>query len=317
MRIACALFAVIVPVLTTAGTASAQDHAGAHEATATTTTAVFPDASCPKIANFTCFGYEYGWVLTQDTTAILQLINDIRGVAHIFETSIGSKLARGAVVLITDGTPTMKDALTKAGASWIFSFQSRAGLRQTMVRQLLASHMADSSAMQGLIAGQMEQYDETIQHELGHKWLACVWSAHGLSTEAPDWLNEGVATLLEGPSLMNQRKAVLRSAYPEHSFIPLDTLFFMQNPVESQGGQGISSRAASRGFLFYAECYGVLQLLLEHSKSDQPIVWSIALSLGKGDTMAKWLQANGARYGLPSTVAGLDATWQQWLRTSI
>lgn len=76
---------------------------------------------------------------------------------------------------------------------------------------------------------------------------------------------------------------------------------------------GEEARATIRGgLLFYLQSRLFADFLIERT-GDQAIFADIGAAFGRGETMAAWLAAEGARHQLPVTIAALDREWRTWL----
>ena len=187
-----------------------------------------------------------------------------------------------------------------------------------------------------------------MQHELGHAWFNRTFgnqkalfgpgrpiSSHGPhSGPAHDWLNETAAILLENDQLTADRRhqfadAVKVSPSPLR---PLTEFFTMEHPSapgmgarkppkgsRKPGDIGVSIELAppasdkgseAAGLGFYTQCRGFIDFLIKRTKDEQ-IFRKIAEVETKGGDMASWLAADGAKYGLPGTVAQLDEEFHQ------
>lgn len=63
---------------------------------------------------------------------------------------------------------------------------------------------------------------------------------------------------------------------------------------------------------FYDQCQVFIDFLVERTK-DPTIFGAIAANEASGSNVAAWLQTNGARYNLPTTVEELETEWRAWL----
>ena len=180
-----------------------------------------------------------------------------------------------------------------------------------------------------------------LRHEIGHMALMrAFWPAPSGGSAAaghyggpgPDWLDELAAVLMESRTMADSRRALLDEPEAPTRLRPLDDFFTQAHPMAAQlpalqaqaqaeAGTGASvrmisgdtaQRLASDARWFYAQARSVADFLL--AASDDPAVFgSIAAFLADGGDMDSWLAAHGAQYGLPTTVAAMDAAWTQWL----
>ena len=66
------------------------------------------------------------------------------------------------------------------------------------------------------------------------------------------------------------------------------------------------------GTVFYEECRSLIDFLIERS-GDSTIFRAITDRAGKGTQMERWLEQEGVRHHLPSSIAALDLAWRDWM----
>src|SRR5262245_43196293 len=130
--------------------------------------------------------------------------DDADAAGDEFRALFGAAPVRGAI-LLTNGRPDLKDKKSRSrefmrhGARWIWQWERMTG----------------------------PERDETMTHELGHLWL--IFWADGLDapparrygSSLPDWFDEGVACLLEGPKMQRAYAATVKRRAAEGSVMAL------------------------------------------------------------------------------------------------
>ena len=192
----------------------------------------------------------------------------------------------------------------------------------------------------------------TIPHELGHMWLThAFWSASGnepiyhYGGPGPDWLDELAAVVLEPVSTAVQRRNQfgkryngIQSATAADEAVPdalLDLKAYlseahpvggnlqelnarMSGPVNTSGSTirvltgAEAQRVAGDGIRFYLQSRLVADYIL--ARCEEPaIMGTIAAALAENPDFEAWLAANGAKHGLPGSIAELEQDWLVWL----
>jgi hypothetical protein len=204
-----------------------------------------------------------------------------------FRALFGAAPVRGAIVL-TNGRPDLKDrnsrsrAFMRFGARWIWQWE-----RTTA-----------------------EERDETMTHELGHLWL--IFWADGLDarparrygSSLPDWFDEGVACLLEGPKMHRAYAATLKRRVDGGSAMSLEDLFACVHPDSKE--ETTKEKAADR-WLFYSQCWSVAAFLADGLGADAFRRVAVALKTGR-----PFEKALGDK-GLPKDLAGFEDAWKAWI----
>lgn len=202
-----------------------------------------------------------------------------------FKELFGVAPLRGAVVLTRDGRPA-KDrkrdlAYTKNGAKWIWRWEPSKGAEP----------------------------DETMAHELGH--LFFVFWIHGTTppakkqygSELPDWLDEGVACLLEGPRAREAYAAEVRRRARAGTTLPLAELFGGLHPISRE--ESDVPRIEDR-WLFYAQSWSVTAFLAEECGA--AALRRVVATLRRGKRVQDALGAKG----LPDSLEELEKRWKEW-----
>lgn len=197
---------------------------------------------------------EAAWAASRDADAAGEKFREVFGASPL----------RAAIVLTKDGKPA-KDAkadvkYAKNGAKWVWRWEAKRG----------------------------REPDATMAHELGHLWLI-FWAdgerpkAAPYGSSLPDWLDEGVASLLEGAD------------YGKGKASPLADLFTWEHP----DSRGTGEKAKDRG-LFYAQSASVVRYL-----DKRGALGHVAKTLRSGK---KFEDALGC-HGLPKTLEEFEAAW--------
>ena len=215
---------------------------------------------------------------------------EAEAAAKRFVELFGSAPLRGAIVLTTDGKPGKdreKDlAYAKHGAKWIWRWERGKG---TEVRP--------------------EGADETMTHELGHLFL--IFWIHGITppgqqygSRLPDWFDEGVATVFEGPAAQTAYDAEMRKRVAASTHMPLSDLFACLHPDSREKSE--KPKAKDR-WLFYAQSWSVTAFLVDRFGAAG--FRAIAINFKEGNK----LESSLGLKGLPKTVADLESAWKKWV----
>jgi hypothetical protein len=209
---------------------------------------------------------------------------EAEAAAARFVEIFGAAPPRGAIVLTKDGKPAkdkQKDlAYAKHGARWIWRWEAKKGLEP----------------------------DETMTHELGHLFL--IFWLHGetppgpqYGSRLPDWLDEGVANVLEGPNAHAAYDGEMRKRVAARTHMPLTDLFACLHP---QSRETSDRKKAEDRWLFYAQSWSVTAFLID--RGGIAAFRAIVSALKDG----KKLETVLGTKGLPNTVADLEAAWMAW-----
>jgi hypothetical protein len=201
-----------------------------------------------------------------------------------FKALFGVAPMRGAVVLTTEGKPekdkTRDLVYAKHGARWIWRWE------------------ANKSA----------EPDETMAHELGHLFL--IFWIHGATPPGlqygsllPDWLDEGVASVIESPNGHAAYAAEMCKRIAADSHLPLGEFFNCLHPDSREKCK--KSRAGDR-WLFYAQSYSVTAFVIDRYGAE-----AIRAIVGALKERKPIETALGTK-GLPKTLADLESAWKKW-----
>jgi hypothetical protein len=290
----------------------------------------------PGLDDHTGFGFPSGWAFIKDTAGITATLTELQHAIARFEQRFGKHLHPGAVVYIERASmsggsnilevpPAADSALQAAGAAWVNALLDqkayRVGIEEEIKRQ---NPGLPSGALQQTVDDMANASYPIMYHEIGHGWFHSAYQVSEdemfkKNTPVPAWLEESAAISVEDRQTdSNRLQSVLdamRADPHTRTIVPLDTLFVMRHPVEGDWKPGETVNGIPYDQInFYGECSAVTQFLLAHAGT-RPILGSIADHIQQGKTMAQWLRTQGVQYGLPATIAELDAAWRQWLGT--
>lgn len=256
----------------------------------------------------------------------------LEGAAGQFRMYFGTQPPPGMLVLSRTYTSNAATALATAhslayGLSWLPASASRDSGRD-----------AGSMRRPGGPRRDAELHEDVLRHELGHAmYAATFWP--GASSEvpvygspAPDWLDEGVAMLMEAPESQQQRGARFLATYraSPDSVPPLATFLAMPHPALAlqqmmrRHGQtsrsGVTSMELSPGDrtavaldIFYGQSLVFAAFLIEAS-GDVRILREISEASAAGVDFGNWLARRKAASALPSSLPQLQARWDEWLQ---
>lgn len=299
-----------------------------------------------------CAASPQGWFYAASPDAATQMAEDAALAAQSFTTYFGRSAPRGALIAAGAGhaiSDADRHTLTSAGAVWQLPWldaDGRRALQRSAVERQLRARMPDLDEAQlqaridAALAASTATPDNAVdrsslRHEIGHMLLIrSFWPVSETATSTasahyggtgPDWLDELAAVLMESNTMADARRAKLRAPEASAHLKPIPAFFAMPHPMAVRmaeltamgpGAHVISGPEAQRlagdATWFYAQARGVADFLL--ASGDDPAVFgSIAAFLADGGDMDGWLAAHGAQYGLPASIAALDAAWTQWL----
>lgn len=314
-----------------------------------------PCPSLPGAAgDLSCVANDVGWFYARDPQAATRIAEDAQQAAEDFQRYFAHSAPRGAIVargLDMAFSADINQALSDAGAAWQMPWLGAAEknkLRRSAVEMQLRKQLPQASDAQ--IAAMLQQAvgkppssqaidRSALRHEIGHMLLIhAFWpdaadqpggSPH-YGGRGPDWLDETAAVLMESSTMANGRRRMLAESGSQQHLTSLGEFFQASHPMAvhipellESGGSGGSVRVitgeeaeklAGGASWFYAQARLAADFLIETS-GDPGIFGDIAAFIASGADMADWLAEHGARYGLPSTVQSLDASWRQWLDT--
>lgn len=249
---------------------------------------------------------------------------------------------------------TQERTLKDAGARWVFSWISpsdkrkatEASVRAQVEKQLGAG--ADAALIDAAVAKAMlkisggAKSDTTtysvLRHEIGHKLLIYAFPTsadtgdggeHGYGGGLPDWMDETAAILMEDEAMTTGRRDHLRQLLAcgtTGQLWPLPEFLTMEHPMaqvtrKMKGGQfrmlvltGDEAKEYGKAANFYTQTRAFADFLTDMAGGDTTIWGGIAATLSTGKGMDAWLADEGARHGLPGSLAGLGSAWQAWLR---
>jgi hypothetical protein len=269
------------------------------------------------------------------------LLSEAVNAEQRFRSRFGREPARYVVFNFEDpATPQAGGpALRKLGFSAVLPLASPALIERRMKQAMsrLPTSAAGGAAPQivrreGAAGGGEPRGENLIPHELGHQWYtATFWSdapapsAPRYGSAAPDWLDEAAAMLMENEAgargyhqmLANGRSSDAARAATIPPEITLEELTRMTHPAMANMPTGSAADGApisvrGRPTLFYPQVRVFVDYLAERSGKPR-IVALVSQELRKGTTFDAWLRANGAKQGLPTSLAAMQLDWDAWL----
>jgi hypothetical protein len=210
------------------------------------------------------------------------------------------------------------------------------------VEPLVAKALAQVTAQDAGKSGDGGADRSALRHEIGHSLLKrAFWPGQAVGAgdaphyggPAPDWLDEVAAVLMEDDAMTADRRRALRdlrdSSGGSPGLLPLAEFFVIEHPLKTMAGElvGRPQHGGVRVHLisgpearelggqagwFYAQSRGVADFLIATSR-DERIFGAIARAATAGQSTEQWLMHEGESYGLPTTLAELEADWQVWL----
>lgn len=243
------------------------------------------------------------------------------------------------------------DALLKQSIDSLGAASPSPGEKKTNPSALGASLLQESSL----------QLEGSLQHEIGHVlFIHSFWGGHEGETdgvkgtamvygapEAPDWLDETAAILMENDELTHSRRKSFEDQIQQkglQSLKPLKEYFAMPHPglqspdilklleeEENQPAEGKSKSVRTMVTLitdkeitpeqrahaeqeaeFYSLARVFADFMLEQSR-DPHVFGKIASALREKRSMADWLKTPGTQ--LPfRTIEELEVDWQKWVK---
>ncbi|WP_024891182.1 hypothetical protein [Luteimonas huabeiensis] len=305
-------------------------------------------------AELACVASEAGWFYAHDAGSAARIAEDALRTGEDFRRRFSRPPPRGAVIAGGAGfvlAPAAAQILRDAGAAWqlpwLDASERRELQRLGIERQLRAQRpQASEAEIAALLeaalrrAPALQATDRSaLRHEIGHALLIHAFWPDAAGTSgaahyggpAQDWLDETAAVLMESEDMADARRRRLAEPGERARLLPLEAFFAADHPLAarlaelrpSAAGGGIrvisgedAQRLSQEAGGFYAQARGVADFLIEAS-GDPAVFGDIATFAAAGGDMAGWLSARGARYGLPTTVAALDAAWRRWLDAAV
>ncbi|ALN90336.1 hypothetical protein [Lysobacter gummosus] len=310
-----------------------------------------PD-SLPKTLR--CIATEHGWFYADDDAEAAMFADAARQAAAKFERLFSRKASVGAVVALDYDQPLPDDAtaaLREHGALWVLPWVSAASMRQEIQKQIhrqykkqnpnarMSASRSYANDFAKRIAGDTSG---TVQHEVGHHlFVAVFWPRESFVHDklryggpAPDWLDEGVAMLMEPAPMTEGRRTLfaqmaageLNSAQVQ----PLGAFLNAQHPRLTEPDLPDEIRSGSDAnrvsisfsldgnptFLRMAGYYAQTQVWIDFLREtgQRGTLTALAESLAAGKSLEDWLGRDGAQYGLPTSLPALNTQWSQWLQ---
>lgn len=213
-----------------------------------------------------------------------------------------------------------------------------AGIEGPRLDQIVAGAVAQVAAQSDPDA--VAQRDSVVvPHELAHKWLeAALWPTAPrrpgqYGGPIPDWADEMVAIAAEPEHSLQARKEFFRREHRDalaggisSPFADLAGFLSSDHPMATEmgtptGKTGYTVRiletggTASKGMNpahYYSQALLLYDLLTENGL-DRLTFAHLLTALEQGITFGDWLEQEGARAGLPGSIAALESLWRDRL----
>jgi len=238
----------------------------------------------PGLEPYRVFETEWGWVVVDDSAKAGPVIATMRAGINRFERIFGKPVGRGVFTVAKEMPQETKDSLLKsAGSQWSWVLEDLPPVGKKRIYE----------------------FDFT-RHELTHSWMRAAYP----NEKAGPWFDEMAASLIQTRMDLNADSLLgLDPNYVEKYFVPLDTLFAMDNPVNAVLNEG---RELAYVLAIYAQFCSMGDFFIQHSL-DPTIFRSLAEHFERGGQIADWLRTSGPQYSMPTTVAELEQEWRWWL----
>lgn len=272
----------------------------------------------PPLSDARWFLTDFGWIIATDNAGIDSVGIEMQSAVRTFAIHFESVPGRGAIIDL--GLAQHASLLKKAGAEWVMHWQ-RPGLDRIGIGQTLPPA-------------------RELRHELGHLFfMTCIWPntrGYQYGGDAPDWLDEAAAVLMETPVYKRQRRSRFGDMDSAGRLIPLADYLTMIHPffnspamrdllLSRQGMDKperriffaeLSPETHTLEIDFYAQTRGFIDFLLEITGDDR-VFLEIAQFLKAGGTMDGWLaeSATARAAGLGGSVEVLERRWRDWVET--
>jgi len=181
---------------------------------------------------------------------------------------------------------------------------------------------------------------DVLAHELGHAlFMSKIWGSTRTTNQyggdAPDWLDEAAAILMETGGMTRKRRAAFADYAGAQELHPLASFLRMPHPrlsgsaTEGEQPQDatvpgrttpkieqryLDAEEGRRRSLFYAQTRAFVDFLLERT-GEERVFLEIAEHLEAGGDMGSWLaeSATARAAGLGPDLPALERQWQDWI----
>lgn len=165
-----------------------------------------------------------------------------------------------------------------------------------------------------------------IRHELGHQVFlrrVLVPSSDGTyGSDAPDWLDEAAAIVMETPEMKDQRRAMARMLAAQGKLFPLGDFLAMSHPEAKSGVDRLASASSNGTFvpknpfqtlIFYSQCQVFTDFLI--SKSGEPaILRKLADAIGRNEDYVALLMEELAIGAGQHSLDEINSMFLLWVR---
>lgn len=165
-----------------------------------------------------------------------------------------------------------------------------------------------------------------LRHELGHQVFlrrVLVPSSDGTyGSDAPDWLDEAAAIVMETPEMKDQRRAMARMLAAQGKLLPLGDFLAMSHPEAKSGVDRLASASPNGTFvpknpfqtlIFYSQCQVFTDFLI--SKSGEPaILRKLADAIGRNEDYVALLMEEIAIGAGQHSLDEVNSMFLLWVR---
>lgn len=266
------------------------------------------------------FDMEWAWIGVTGDGDGAPVAHDVRAAIAAFYRYFGRRPDRGAVVDLDYAA--LAPALASAGATWLLPWPFR-------IEGMPGEPGTDGDARSAL------------RHEIGHALFLSVMvpntRGNQYGGDAPDWLDEAAAMLVETPATLSARRERFAAAAAAERLSPLHEIIAARHPLYGDavlGGAVADARRNSgdpvvlkvdasrvrvdREVLadFYASALGVAEYLMERSGDER--ILAVVASLARDDESGTaWLRRLCETGKLPVAFDAVDADFAAWAKSRV
>lgn len=266
-----------------------------------------------------------GWVITDDVHKAEWAALGLEKAAEIFERHFGVKVPKG--VIVETRYSGFVDAMPADQRVWILPWSTSAfDLEGDSEKAATDEHHLDGAS--------------SVRHELGHAFFLAVVipnaRKHQYGGDAPDWLDEAAAMIVETDAVLEKRRHVFARQVCSGRLIPLDAFLARGHPVfaspkmkkilETYRGQKIEQPVMIDLTLhelgldeqsvgdFYAEARAVYDYLLDRS-GDRRILGRVAQAIRDSGNATSWQDSKWFGEAVRLRGATLSDDFARWARS--